>query len=313
MAFFLALSLLLHAMGLAVVTWAAGARPRHYGIPGQSGRESSFRRPTISASPDGMNSHSTFFRITLPKLPTVRRAAKTKDLVKAPVAAKEAEPKPVPKTVLQSRSDRSAKKVKRVASKPSPKPAALVLADVDLGPIVRQPEPPPLPRMIQPAVPVPEPAMTKVDSAPLRRAEPKHQEPERLAETTVQGPAAVPRSDRGHHRVEDLAYAPQVSEPSSGSIASRGGAGDGTGLVFNPKPLYPPEALAARQSGRVWLRVTVEPDGKVRQVSVEISTGFTLLDQSAVDTVRTWQFDPSDEAHEVLVPIKFTLPREGAY
>jgi protein TonB len=189
----------------------------------------------------------------------------------------------------------------------------LVLADVDLGPIVQRPGPLPLLRRTSPTPPVPEPATAKVDSAPLRRAEPKRQEPERLAETTVQGPAAVPRSDRGHHRVEDLAYAPRVSEPSPGSIASRGGAGDGTGLIYNPKPLYPPEALAARQAGRVWLRVTVEPDGKVRQVSVDRSSGFTLLDQSAVDTVRTWQFEPGGEVHELAVPINFSLTREGPY
>jgi protein TonB len=83
-------------------------------------------------------------------------------------------------------------------------------------------------------------------------------------------------------------------------------------LPFNPAPPYPADAWRARIQGRVVLKVVVEGSGLVGDVAVHASSGSTSLDDAALMTVRTWRFEParrrgSPVAHEVLVPVRFTI------
>lgn len=77
-------------------------------------------------------------------------------------------------------------------------------------------------------------------------------------------------------------------------------------------PSYPPESLANREHGDVWMRVRVAADGSPAQVEVEKSSGSKQLDEAAMAAVRTWRFNPGirdGQAVEgwVLVPISFRL------
>ena len=88
-------------------------------------------------------------------------------------------------------------------------------------------------------------------------------------------------------------------------------------------PAYPADAIAAKESGTVLLRVLVGADGQPKQVEVEKSVS-ALIDQSAVDAVRQWAFNPAIRDGTpvegwVHVPITFSLddappadPPEGA-
>jgi len=83
-------------------------------------------------------------------------------------------------------------------------------------------------------------------------------------------------------------------------------------LTLNPAPPYPVDAWRARIQGRVVLKVLVESSGLVSSVAVHASSGSASLDDSALTTVRTWRFEParrrgSAVAHEVLVPVRFTI------
>ncbi len=66
------------------------------------------------------------------------------------------------------------------------------------------------------------------------------------------------------------------------------------------------------------LRVMVRADGTVARVELAESSGHDVLDDSAVETVRTkWRFEPARRdgvAFEswVLVPIRFTLTEANA-
>ncbi|WP_315532964.1 energy transducer TonB [Delftia acidovorans] len=60
----------------------------------------------------------------------------------------------------------------------------------------------------------------------------------------------------------------------------------------NKRPSYPPESKSLGQEGRVMLRVLVGASGKVLAVNVVQSSGYPLLDQSALDAVQTWRFVP---------------------
>ena len=81
----------------------------------------------------------------------------------------------------------------------------------------------------------------------------------------------------------------------------------------NPKPPYPLAARRLGVEGVVMLEVLVRPDGSPAEVRVRTSSGSPLLDDSAVDTVRSkWRFLPArrgDTAIEsrVTFPIRFRL------
>jgi len=108
-----------------------------------------------------------------------------------------------------------------------------------------------------------------------------------------------------------------------GSGTGRGGSGGGGpggygSAVFlpkyaeNPKPIYPQEAQAKGYKGQVLLRVEVLPNGHVGRIEVKKSSGYEILDQSALSTVRKWKFIPAQKGGTAIlawvnIPIKFDL------
>ena len=80
----------------------------------------------------------------------------------------------------------------------------------------------------------------------------------------------------------------------------------------NPPPPYPALARRMREQGRVLIRVLVSVEGMPEQIELKASSGFPRLDQSALETVRSWKFVPAHQGDQriaawVLVPITFTL------
>lgn len=61
----------------------------------------------------------------------------------------------------------------------------------------------------------------------------------------------------------------------------------------NPDPPYPEDARAARQQGRVTLRLRIGADGRCESVKLLRSSGFSSLDESALTTVKQWRFEPA--------------------
>jgi protein TonB len=80
----------------------------------------------------------------------------------------------------------------------------------------------------------------------------------------------------------------------------------------NPKPPYPPAARRRYQEGLVLLSVNVTTQGRANRVVLIQSSGFTLLDEAALQTVRDWEFEPARIGplaveSEIQVPIRFQL------
>lgn len=115
-----------------------------------------------------------------------------------------------------------------------------------------------------------------------------------------------------------------ASGRGQGGNASGGGTGDGGdgGLLratpryeTNPLPDYPRIARRNRWEGVVELRATVTAEGLVSRLSVERSSGHTVLDRSAVEGVGQWRFVPATRngipvACEVRIPVAFRLNPE---
>ena len=55
-------------------------------------------------------------------------------------------------------------------------------------------------------------------------------------------------------------------------------------------PVYPPASRRAGEEGTVRLKVLVDTNGRASNVQVTQSSGFTRLDQAAMEAVRKWRF-----------------------
>ncbi|HLP99000.1 MAG TPA: energy transducer TonB [Sideroxyarcus sp.] len=80
----------------------------------------------------------------------------------------------------------------------------------------------------------------------------------------------------------------------------------------NPRPPYPAVARRMGYHGKVVLNVEVLAEGKAGEVKLHQSSGFAILDNAALQTVKSWRFTPARRFGQpvtqwFLVPIKFSL------
>ena len=178
--------------------------------------------------------------------------------------------------------------------KPKPKPR--------VRPSKVKPKPPPIEKAIsqkpvtktQPVSPMPEP--------PAGETEPK----KTALAHTVTLPPKLPSS------VETPREAPAVEQgPPVASIIPT--LKKATPLYKrNPAPQYPRLAKRRGYQGTVLLEVLVNPQGRVDDLKVIRSSGYSVLDKAATSSVKDWLFEPGlrgDQAVEmwVRVPVRFKL------
>ncbi|HEY1718710.1 MAG TPA: energy transducer TonB [Verrucomicrobiae bacterium] len=80
----------------------------------------------------------------------------------------------------------------------------------------------------------------------------------------------------------------------------------------NPEPVYPELARRRHQEGLVLLAVKITAQGRAGRVEIKKSSGFSLLDNAAVEAVRDWEFQPARIGSlalesEIEVPVRFEL------
>ncbi len=94
-----------------------------------------------------------------------------------------------------------------------------------------------------------------------------------------------------------------------GKIFSFRGGGNGVRPSYaeNPKPAYPQEAREKGHQGEVVLRVEVLVNGQVGQIEIKKSSGYKLLDHSAITTVKQWRFIPAKKG-EIPIPLWVNIP-----
>lgn len=137
---------------------------------------------------------------------------------------------------------------------------------------------------------------------------------------TIQTPVA-----RRHAPAAVMATAATTHMPNASSMAENAGGEQhdeplvesryDVAVLNNPKPPYPLAARRQGTEGRVVLRAQVLEDGRCAEVRIVRSSGHTLLDDSALSTVRRWRFLPATRAGMAVsswveVPIHFQLQRE---
>lgn len=80
----------------------------------------------------------------------------------------------------------------------------------------------------------------------------------------------------------------------------------------NPRPPYPMSARRLGLQGKVVLNVEVLAEGMCGRLNVLKSSGYEMLDNAAVRTVKEWRFVPARHGGQAVtrwfqVPIKFSL------
>ena len=142
--------------------------------------------------------------------------------------------------------------------------------------------------------------MQQVDITPQPKPKPKPKlrEPDPL-------PAEKPAAK------EEVQPAPQDATPPSPVVldAEPDYRAD---YLNNPRPPYPMVARRMGFHGKVVLNVEVLAEGKAGQVVLQQSSGYEILDNAALQTVKTWRFTPASHLGQpvtqwFLVPIKFSL------
>ena len=204
----------------------------------------------------------------------VRDEGVTIDLVPAPSLPPE-QPAP-PEAVLPP-----APPAPEIAPEPDPDP----IPEPDPEPTPPpKPEPAPVPKPRPPQPPKPRRAAPAA-SAPSRPAPPSP------ATTSTSVPSAAKEA------------APATATPPAPLAAHA-----------NPKPTYPELARKRGQEGLVRLLAHIDEQGKLTELAVAESSGFSLLDEAALKTVRRWRFTLALRAGTpvkgtVIIPIEFVLER----
>jgi TonB family protein len=80
----------------------------------------------------------------------------------------------------------------------------------------------------------------------------------------------------------------------------------------NTPPVYPALAKLRGYEGVVLVYAEILSDGRVGSTAISKSSGYTILDKSAMEAVKLWKFEPAKKAGKpfairVKLPIKFVL------
>ena len=102
-----------------------------------------------------------------------------------------------------------------------------------------------------------------------------------------------------------------VAVASSGMPIKSGVSIPAEFVASNAKPVYPMLSRRQEEQGTVQLHILVRADGKAGEVRVRQSSGYPLLDESALIAVRNWRFHPASvnnkpvtEWYQLAIPFK---------
>lgn len=78
----------------------------------------------------------------------------------------------------------------------------------------------------------------------------------------------------------------------------------GSDPYYRPVPRYPAEALKQEMEGELIVEVHTDEAGWVKSIHLEQSTGYSILDTEALQTVKRWRLTPHSVFH---IPFHFKI------
>lgn len=191
-------------------------------------------------------------------------------------------------------------------------PPAPVKPEITPAPVQPKAEPPPepAPKPQPKPKPAPKPQPPPVKAPPTERAISTPPE-DRPAETPAEAPQEIAE-----------AAEPAVESPPSSSVPAET-ADDTLGVpvvpphvdaqrMQNPAPAYPRQSRRLREEGTVVLELLILEDGTVSKARIETSSGYSRLDETALQAVKHWRYMPATQggkpiAFTYLQPVVFSL------
>jgi protein TonB len=201
----------------------------------------------------------------------------------------------------------------------SPKPLTLSLAPRAIEPpltvATSKPLEPPVqpPQRPQVKAEMPRPQKAKKPEKPSERVKPSVPPQQEQASPPVNGTEFVAQETPGSGTSPAPSIPTQASLGGSGQNLPPIRVQEATPLYRqNPAPKYPLIARRQGYQGTVVLEVLVSREGKVKDLTLSVSSGHSVLDQAALASVKGWLFDPGMRGGEkvdmwVKVPVRFQL------
>lgn len=153
---------------------------------------------------------------------------------------------------------------------PPPPTAPLDLAEVVLPP------PPPMPIAEPPTVLAekpPEPSRQVAEAPPERRPQPR--------QSVLQASASPVRLNAARQGEESFTREGRTTPPEA------------LDTTRNRRPNYPDASRRRGEEGVVRVELLVDPTGRVAEVRILESSGFSALDAAALQSLREWRFRPA--------------------
>jgi protein TonB len=135
------------------------------------------------------------------------------------------------------------------------------------------------------------------------------------ADWVAESPLTLP--DDAPHTVAEVAPppSPHATAMPSGSTDNNSEAltppRSDAGFLNNPAPVYPAVSRRFHEQGLVLLDVHIQPDGRVSEIRLKHSSGFTRLDDAALDAVRQWRYLPARRGDKA-IPFWYVQPVDFA-
>jgi periplasmic protein TonB len=188
-------------------------------------------------------------------------------------------------------------------AKPAEKTIQGVIVPAPVAPVPEQPKPKPVqPEQVK--KPKPKPLKPKTHTPEKARPKPA---PAKAAPVAEASPKAVSAPEPTEPRAETkpVKAAAEPEPQTSPPVASASAA-------VNKAPLYPMLSRRLKEQGIVYLHVLVLKNGKVGQLKLKQSSGFARLDQSAMNAVRGWSYQPAQKLGQAIdfwfvQPVVFNL------
>lgn len=164
--------------------------------------------------------------------------------------------------------------------------------------------------IIEEAPPLPEPIPEPVATPEPLPEDPEPPKIEEILTTTASDQVIAPQPTPEPKRIEKKP-APQRPAPV---MVSRVTNVPSPVVIRNKPPFYPETARRSGWEGKVIVRVEVSAEGVPTSVTLAKSSGYGVLDQAALRSVKGWRFQPrtiGGVAMEgvVEVPVSFSLNR----
>jgi protein TonB len=164
------------------------------------------------------------------------------------------------------------------------------------------------------AVPVAKPlpvlakALPKITQLHQSIAAPPIKKVAELATPPVAAAAAVAVSALSKH---------EVASPTAAAVMQDSEPDYQARYLNNPRPAYPIVARRMGWQGRVILNVEVLSEGGCGSVNLYRGSGHEVLDNAAINTVKSWRFIPARHAGGAVtqwfkVPVNFSLEDNAA-